>query len=77
MIRINLLCQADAGIIPFKWLDGYNRPFPDFSTPHKCRNYNAILDWATERQAPVPEGHVWTVQPGEKIFPRPAWMLSA
>ncbi|PVH95584.1 hypothetical protein DM02DRAFT_473460, partial [Periconia macrospinosa] len=50
MIRINLLCRTDAGIIPFRWVENYQRPLPDFSTKHKCRNWEGVLNWARERE---------------------------
>jgi hypothetical protein len=27
-------------------------PFPDFNTPHKCRDFEAVRKWAEERQQP-------------------------
>ncbi|ESZ96356.1 tat pathway signal sequence [Sclerotinia borealis F-4128] len=74
MIRINLLCQADGGIIPFRWVEDYQRPLPDFSTPHKCRDWNSVMDWAKERQVIMPPHYDWSHQTWEKVFPRPAWM---
>jgi hypothetical protein len=43
MIRINLLCQAHGGIIPFRWVGNYRHPLPDFSTKHKCRDWEGVL----------------------------------
>ena len=74
MIRTNLLCQADSGVIPFRWVDGYQRPLPDFSTPHKCRNWESVLEWASKRQVRVPTGYQWKHQDWEEVFPRPEWM---
>ena len=68
------MCQADASIIGTKWVDGYDRPFPDFANERKCGDYEGILSWVHEREAPIPEGYRWTPQPGEKIFERPWWM---
>lgn len=75
MLRINLLCRTDAGIIPFRWVKDYQRPLPDFSTMHKCRNWEGVFDWARKREVVVSKGYQWKSQPGEKIFPRPEWML--
>ena len=74
MIRTNLLCQADGGVIPFRWIEDYERPMPDFSTPHKCRQWESVLDWATKRQVAVPPGYRWKHEEGEKVFSRPGWM---
>lgn len=76
MIRINLLCNADAGIIPFKWVENYQRPLPDFSTTHKCRDWEGVLGWARKKEIFVPADYRWARGANEKVFPRPAWMLA-
>ncbi|PLB49953.1 hypothetical protein P170DRAFT_435237 [Aspergillus steynii IBT 23096] len=75
MIRINLLCQADGGVIPFRWVENYRRPLPDFSTKHKCRDWQAVLQWAKDRQVTVPSHYPWKPQSWEKVFPKPTWMV--
>lgn len=49
-IRMALQCQSDVTMIPFKWVQGYLEPWPDFRTRHECRNFDVIRDWAEERQ---------------------------
>jgi hypothetical protein len=45
---MDLMCQSDIGVYTFKYYDGYEGHWPDFSTLHTCRNFNAIRDWAYE-----------------------------
>ncbi|KAG8361621.1 hypothetical protein FVEN_g679 [Fusarium venenatum] len=47
-LRTNLMCQSDTGVFAFKYYDGFEGHWPDFSTPHTCRNFSAIRDWAFE-----------------------------
>jgi len=58
MIRQNLMCVADVGVISYDWISGWEVPFPDFNTYHKCRNFDAILDWTTSHRVRVPKDHM-------------------
>ena len=77
MIRQNLMCVADVGVISwvlpviqhreprihdklfrYDWVSGWEVPFPDFNTYHKCRNFDAILDWVTTHRVHVPKEHM-------------------
>jgi len=51
IIRQQLMCQPDTGLLGQVWWNP-NRPtaFVDFNTPHKCKNFDAIRQWAEERQ---------------------------
>ena len=61
ILRQQLMCTVDVGVFGQVWY----RPSPgsmpaafvDFSTQHKCRNYDDIRRWAEARQLPkdVPE----------------------
>lgn len=50
----NLMCNADVGIITHNWVhnehiqEPKDRIMPDFNTGKMCRNFGALLDWATE-----------------------------
>ncbi|KAK7737033.1 hypothetical protein SLS53_006789 [Cytospora paraplurivora] len=52
VIRINLMCTADIGIFTFREYPeyGFNEGdyWPDLSTLHTCRNFDAIHDWAID-----------------------------
>ncbi|KAF9554912.1 hypothetical protein CPC08DRAFT_712486 [Agrocybe pediades] len=58
IMRQNLMCNADVGIISYDWIAGYELPFPDFNTYHKCRNFDNILEWASEHRVHLPPSHI-------------------
>lgn len=53
ILRQNLMCTIDIGMLGQVW---WNRPapqaYPDFNTEHKCKNFDAVRQWAFENQAP-------------------------
>ena len=68
--RQNIMCNADAGLMSHHWIEGYPRPYANFNTWHKCRNFEQVLDWAYKHQIPVPKGK-WhfPMVPGSHVFP--------
>ncbi|KAI1101411.1 hypothetical protein F4804DRAFT_316059 [Jackrogersella minutella] len=62
MLRETLLCQGDVGIITYNWVKPWGI-YPDFSTEHKCRKLDKIMDWADKHALPVedPEPDAETV----------------
>jgi hypothetical protein len=58
IILQSLMCIADVGIIQHNWvhnrklMEPQTRPFPDFSTEKTCRDFEAILEWATSQSVP-------------------------
>ena len=57
LLRQNLMCNADVGLIPMYWVKRHDHPYPDLNTYHKCRNFKAISVWAEENQ--VDMGKCW------------------
>ena len=50
-IRQRLMCTMDIGVFGSIWVNKTDpKPFVDFNTQHKCRNFNAIRDWAEQNQ---------------------------
>ncbi|KAL5594743.1 hypothetical protein BROUX41_001657 [Berkeleyomyces rouxiae] len=50
-IRQVLMCNADTGILGQVWYNqSHPKPFPDFNTLHKCKNFDDISDWAVGLQ---------------------------
>ncbi|RSM04100.1 hypothetical protein CEP52_007072 [Fusarium oligoseptatum] len=47
-IRTSLMCESDTGVYTYKHFEGFKTHWPDFSTLHTCRNFDAIRDWAFE-----------------------------
>ncbi|KAI0927033.1 hypothetical protein AcV5_007676 [Taiwanofungus camphoratus] len=58
IIRQNLMCAADVGVITYDWLEGWDIPFPDFNTWHQCRNFDKILEWSIEHRVHIPKEHI-------------------
>ncbi|KAI9640724.1 hypothetical protein NHQ30_011033 [Ciborinia camelliae] len=57
IIRQQLMCQVDTGVLGQVWWDKSKpQAFVDFNTEHKCKNFDAIRQWAEERQLPA-AGH--------------------
>ncbi|KAL3481674.1 hypothetical protein BJX99DRAFT_253202 [Aspergillus californicus] len=48
LVSTQLMCNPDVGMITYVWAKGWKQAFPDFSTVHKCRPYDKVLDWARE-----------------------------
>ncbi|KAG9195014.1 hypothetical protein G6011_00134 [Alternaria panax] len=41
----NIMCQANTDVYTHVWTDTVVQPFPDFQINHRCKNFDAILDW--------------------------------
>lgn len=55
-IRQVLMCNADTGVLGQVWHNPEApEAFPDFRSHHKCKNFDAIRDWAVQLQAPPPD----------------------
>ncbi|KAG2031721.1 hypothetical protein BDR03DRAFT_972024 [Suillus americanus] len=48
MLRQNLMCRGDVTMLTYDWVEGVQDPFPNFNTPHRCRNFEKVLNWADE-----------------------------
>ncbi|TGO35332.1 hypothetical protein BHYA_0162g00200 [Botrytis hyacinthi] len=54
ILRQQLMCTVDIGVMGKIWvypeaLEAYQ----DFNTKHKCRDFNAVRNWAEQRQMPT------------------------
>lgn len=45
MIRQALLCYGDTNVVAFDWMEGERLPIPNFSTRHKCRRIEPLMDY--------------------------------
>lgn len=74
IIRQQLMCTVDVGILGQVWFqpDADEAPsaFVDFNTKHTCRNFEAVRQWAEERQMPdeVPDDWLEPPKPGDRIW---------
>ena len=41
----NLMCNANVDPFMHYWVDTQDTPLPDFSANHKCRDFEAVLQW--------------------------------
>lgn len=66
------MCTIDVGVLGQIWYNAtMPTPFVDFNTKHKCRDFDAIRQWAEERQATPPGGqNDWLEPPkaGDRIY---------
>jgi len=53
ILRQQLMCTVDIGVLGQVWWDKEQpKAYPDFNTRHKCRDFEAVRQWAEEHQAP-------------------------
>ncbi|OKL64633.1 hypothetical protein UA08_00947 [Talaromyces atroroseus] len=50
ILRQNIMCTGDTSVITHNWVQGYQFPYPNFNTQHKCRNFDKIVEWEKEHQ---------------------------
>ncbi len=65
------MSQPDTGLLGQVWWDlEQPKAFVDFNTEHKCKNFDAIRQWAKERQIPetVPGDFLKPPQIGDTIY---------
>ncbi|PMD64200.1 uncharacterized protein K444DRAFT_660561 [Hyaloscypha bicolor E] len=71
IIRQQLMCTVDTGMLGQVWWDkSFPKAFVDFNTEHKCKNFDAVRQWAEERQLPekVPDDFLKPPQSEEEVY---------
>ncbi|TVY52938.1 Oxidase ustYa [Lachnellula cervina] len=71
IIRQQLMCMPDTGILGQVWWDpAAPKAFVDFNTEHKCKNFDAIRQWAQDRQIPeqVADDFLQPPKEGDTIY---------
>jgi hypothetical protein len=65
ILRQQLMCTVDTGLMGQVWWNSEQpAAFVDFNTQHKCKNYEAIRQWAESRQLPPSDqGHPDLLEP--------------
>ena len=72
MLRQNILCNADVGVIAHHWVKDIPDPFADFNTKHMCRDIRPIEDWIERRVVPdQPKDGPYPMPPDSKIWAKP------
>ena len=51
------MCSADVGLITFDWVAEKHTPWPNFSTMHRCRSFEKVVEWN--------EAHAVTITPSQ------------
>ncbi|KAI1816765.1 hypothetical protein GGS20DRAFT_536118 [Poronia punctata] len=51
-LRQFVMCQGDVGVFSFNYPFGGGDPWPDYSTPRVCRNFESIRQWAVDHTVP-------------------------
>ncbi|OTB06921.1 hypothetical protein M426DRAFT_318631 [Hypoxylon sp. CI-4A] len=51
-LRQFVMCQSDIGVFSFNFPFNDGDPWPNYSTPHTCRNFNSIKQWAIDHTVP-------------------------
>ncbi|KAI0180436.1 hypothetical protein GGR52DRAFT_243742 [Hypoxylon sp. FL1284] len=55
-LRQFVMCQGDVGVFSFDFPFNDGDPWPNYSTPHTCRNFDSIRQWAVEHTVPQAPG---------------------
>lgn len=63
----NLQCAANVDVYPQFWMDAQDYVFPDFNIDHKCRDFDAILDWQEKNSVDVEELTKFGPGPDSKV----------
>jgi hypothetical protein len=45
------MCTVETGVLGEVWWNkDHPTPYPDFNTRHKCKNFDAVREWAEDHQ---------------------------
>lgn len=67
-LRQRLMCAPDLGFVTYIWVKDRLQPIPDFSTTHRCKDFNAIKEWVEERQV-YPKDNGYPIRrPGDRLL---------
>lgn len=51
-LRQFVMCQGDVGVFSFNYPFNNGDPWPNYATPHTCRNFEDIRQWAVDHTVP-------------------------
>ncbi|PMD16630.1 hypothetical protein NA56DRAFT_692412 [Hyaloscypha hepaticicola] len=49
IIRQGVMCRGDIALVPMHWQSSSPKPIADFSAPHKCVDWEALMEWSKPR----------------------------
>ncbi|KAH7355385.1 hypothetical protein BKA65DRAFT_582307 [Rhexocercosporidium sp. MPI-PUGE-AT-0058] len=67
----NIMCNANTDLITLQWMETQDNPFPDFSINHRCRDFNALVDWREKNAVDMEKWDEMTKPVGVKEVPLP------
>ncbi|KIK38300.1 hypothetical protein CY34DRAFT_809476 [Suillus luteus UH-Slu-Lm8-n1] len=70
MLRQNIMCRGDVTMLTYDWVEGVKDPFPNFDIPHRCRNFEKVLNWVDDHQVYMPKSKMSRVE-GTVDLPSP------
>ena len=53
VLRQQLMCSADIGLVGYNWVKGKAYPVSDFNMIHRCRDFEAVRAWKIEHEISV------------------------
>jgi hypothetical protein len=67
------MCTIDLGVLGQVWFDPTApTAYVDFNTRHKCRNFDAVRQWAQEHQLPpeeeLPNDYLQPPRDGDRVY---------
>ncbi len=68
----DLMCQGDAHLNFFQWIEGQSGPQPDFAVNRQCRDFYAMRRWYDENTIPnfKERAKTYKLPPGQEARPR-------
>lgn len=65
---MNIMCEADATVMTYNWIEDRPEPMPYFDTVHTCRRWEGVMGWM--RRVDVSHEFLPTKAAGQKVLPR-------
>lgn len=65
------MCDADVGVLTYYWNEKVSTPRANFNTQHKCRDFEAVLEWSHKKAAKDPLGEKLTKTQGVVQYTAP------
>lgn len=58
MVRQDIMCNADVGVVTYDWVDQFRDPLADFNLYKKCRKVDKIMDWLDKNRLRIHKKHL-------------------
>lgn len=62
-LREATMCNADVSLVTLRWGTHQAVPLANWTYPHVCKNWAAVIDWAKERNVPRVGEKDWLMHP--------------